>query len=271
VSDDLFDLSAEEPTFEQLAHRNGTAHWREADLRRALGYESPATFRKVIQKAQSACLALGIPIEENFILGEPETLSGTREYHLNRFACFLTAMNGDPHKREVAAAQAYFAAIASAVQEWTAEPEDVERVLLRAKLTDGTRLLNSVAKQHGLEHFGFFHDAGYCGMYNMSLRDASLAWREVIGSYAERNAKPDTGPPFDVRDWGNAANSIGNAAVELRGLAVDASSLSSSDALTAALDRSVDKIFWRAVALIAFFFAALLVYRLIASRVARSA
>ena len=43
---------------------------------------------------------------------------------------------------------------------------------------------------------------------------------------------------------------------------------SRSDALTAALDRSVDRIFWRGAALIALFFALLLVYRLIASRVA---
>jgi hypothetical protein len=104
-----------------------------------------------------------------------------------------------------------------------------------------------------------------------SLRDASIAWREVIGSYQERNAQPDTGPPFDVRDWGNAASQIGTAAGELRGLAVDVSQIDQSSALTAALDRSVDRLFWRGAALIAVFFGALLVYRLIASRVARSA
>jgi hypothetical protein len=104
-----------------------------------------------------------------------------------------------------------------------------------------------------------------------NLRDASLAWREVIGSWEQRNAEPDTGPPFDVRDWGNAAGQIGTAAVELRGLAVDAGELKPSEALTAALDRSVDRIFWRGAALIGLLFVALVAYRLISARIARPA
>ena len=104
-----------------------------------------------------------------------------------------------------------------------------------------------------------------------NLRDASQAWREVIGSWEQRNADPDTGPPFDVRDWGNAAGQIGTAAVELRGLAVDAGELKPSDALTAALDRSVDRIFWRGAALIGLLFVALVAYRLISARIARPA
>ena len=170
MSDDLFDYTAGDPSFEQLAHRNGTSLWREADLRRALGYESPTTFRRVVQKAQAACLALGIPIEENFRLGEPESPSGLREYKLTRFACFLTAMNGDPRKREVAAAQAYFAALADAIHEWAGEPEDVERIVMREDVAGGAKLLNSVASRHGVEHYGLFLDAGYRGMYNKSLR-----------------------------------------------------------------------------------------------------
>jgi hypothetical protein len=104
-----------------------------------------------------------------------------------------------------------------------------------------------------------------------NLRDASLAWREVIGSQAERAAEPNTGPPFDVREWGSAATAIGDAATKLRGLALEAGTLSSSDVLTSALDRSIDRAFWRGIELLALFFGLLIAYRLIASRLARSA
>jgi hypothetical protein len=74
-----------------------------------------------------------------------------------------------------------------------------------------------------------------------------------------------------VREWGDTANSIGNAALELRGLASDASGLEASKALTAALDREIDRIFWRAAVLIALFFGGLILYRVIATLLARRA
>lgn len=32
-----------------------------------------------------------------------------KDYHLSRYACYLTVMNGDPRKPEIAAGQSYFA------------------------------------------------------------------------------------------------------------------------------------------------------------------
>jgi hypothetical protein len=96
-----------------------------------------------------------------------------------------------------------------------------------------------------------------------NLREGSLAWREVIGSRAEREANDDgDGRPFDIRDWENTATANGSAAGQLRGLAGDAETLADSRAFVGVVDR----IFWRSVVLLLVFFGLLLVYRLIASR-----
>jgi len=104
-----------------------------------------------------------------------------------------------------------------------------------------------------------------------NLREASVAWREVIGSWDQRNSDPTPGRPFDIREWGQTASQIGTAAGELRGLATDVKQVEPSDALTAALNRSIDRIFWRGAALIGLLFVALVAYRLVASRIARPA
>ena len=104
-----------------------------------------------------------------------------------------------------------------------------------------------------------------------NLREGSVAWRQVIGSWEQRNSDPTPGRPFDIREWGSTANSIGNAAVELRGLASDANGIKPSDALTEALDRSIDRIFWRGAMLIGLFFGGLILYRVIASLLTRRA
>ncbi|HVN38931.1 MAG TPA: hypothetical protein VMW19_12260 [Myxococcota bacterium] len=145
-------------------------------------------------------------------------------------------------------------------------PDDL-RDTLKLSLEDSksavAKLSDTVEKLRGL--MGPLDDTA------KNLREGSVAWREVIGSWEQRNSVPTPGRPFDIREWGDTANSIGNAAVELRGLAGDASDIKLSQALTAALDREIDRIFWRAALLIALFFGGLIVYRVIASRLTRRA
>jgi hypothetical protein len=100
---------------------------------------------------------------------------------------------------------------------------------------------------------------------SQNLRDASADWLSLIGTRADRDK--DTSPPFDIRDWQNTAQQIGTSAAELRGLANDLRALGGGgDSLSAAVDRA----FWRGIELIAVFFAALLVYRALASRITRA-
>ncbi|MCU0670789.1 MAG: hypothetical protein MUF70_15775 [Myxococcota bacterium] len=96
------------------------------------------------------------------------------------------------------------------------------------------------------------------------LERASAHWLTILGP---NDPTPDPNKrPFDVTEWRDAAQSIGTAATELRGLATEIETLSGSSAL----DRAVDRAFWRGVALIGVFFAALLAYKVLAARLTRT-
>ena len=92
------------------------------------------------------------------------------------------------------------------------------------------------------------------------LREASALWREILGPHDPGPRGPDE-RPFDVREWESAARAIGASAAELRGLAAALQGVSGSAGL--------DRLFWRAVALLAVFFALLLLYRVLVTRLTR--
>lgn len=77
-----------------------------------LGYNKWQAFDTAINRAITSAKAQNASVEGNFT--GARKVSGERgpaqkDYHLSRFASYLVAMNGDPRKEEVAAAQAYFA------------------------------------------------------------------------------------------------------------------------------------------------------------------
>lgn len=159
----LFHFDGDRKGFEDCGTSNGVTHWSEEVLREALGYQSSEGFQKAALRAKQACLTLGIHTEDHFIR-QPD---GT--FVFTRFGCFLIAINGDPRKPEVAAAQAYFAAIAETFQDRIANAEGIDRVLIREEISDGQKSLASTAKRHGVTSYAFFQNAGYLGMYNMTL------------------------------------------------------------------------------------------------------
>lgn len=159
----LFHFDDDRPSFEGLGRQNGATHWHECDLKEALGYQGQESFAKAINRAKQACLSLGLACEDHF-LRQPD---GT--HFLTRFACYLVAMNGDPKKPQVAAAQAYFAVIADTFQSRLEHANAIDRVMIRDEVTDGHKALSSTAKRHGVENYAFFANKGYMGMYNMSL------------------------------------------------------------------------------------------------------
>lgn len=155
-------------TFEDFKQQNGQTYWFASDLQVMLGYSDPKSFKKAIDRAIKACISLNIDHFANF---KPVTrvISGDEvdDCKLTRFACYLTVMNGDPKKPEVAAAQVYFAEQTRRFELSFKGSEDFERLVIRDELTDSNKSLNSTASAAGVNDYARFTNAGYLGMYNM--------------------------------------------------------------------------------------------------------
>jgi len=168
---DLFHTDTGRPNFESYSHANGIKSWYATEFAEALGYESFETFRKgAIARAMTACTTLGIPIDDNFVPFKRD-INGKQvsDFKLTRFACYLTAMNGDVKKPNVAAAQAYFVTFADAIQQYIQAQDGVERLVIRSDVADHERSLSSTAFDAGVTHYPFFQNEGYRGLYNMNL------------------------------------------------------------------------------------------------------
>ncbi|GAA4756331.1 hypothetical protein [Gordonia alkaliphila] len=93
----------------------GREYWSARAMQPFMGYKKWQDFQNAIERAKVAASNAGHDAEKLFVqvtqlmdagnLGQQERV----DYHLPRFACYLTFLNGDPRKPEVAAAQAYFA------------------------------------------------------------------------------------------------------------------------------------------------------------------
>lgn len=103
--------------FDALRHFDefGREFWISRELRDALEYTNWRNFNKAIRKAKASLANTGIEPTECFdkiIKTIQMPKGGTKEvvdFKLTRLACYLIAMNCDPGKPVVAAAQQYFA------------------------------------------------------------------------------------------------------------------------------------------------------------------
>lgn len=106
--------------FDDIRHLNsdGQEYWSARELQTILGYTKWQNFEEAVERAKISARNTGL--SEDGVLTRFTDASKmvdqgsgvTREikdYHLDRYACYLTAMNGDPRKPKIAAAQTYFA------------------------------------------------------------------------------------------------------------------------------------------------------------------
>jgi len=114
---------------------DGSEFWSARDLQPLLGYRNWREFNDATVRAKISCEAAGHTAPEQFgdaPKSSPMPNGGVRQvpdYHLTRYACYLVAMNGDPRKPEIAAAQTYFA-IQTYRQETQALPTQLDVELL---------------------------------------------------------------------------------------------------------------------------------------------
>ena len=103
--------------FEQIKNidEQGNEYWLARQLQSLLGYKQWQKFEQAIERARLAYINTGELVDNHFspfdkVVNRPQGGGSSKsDYKLSRLACYLTAMNGDPRKVEIAQAQNYFA------------------------------------------------------------------------------------------------------------------------------------------------------------------
>ncbi|RAU23785.1 DNA damage-inducible protein D [Paramagnetospirillum kuznetsovii] len=183
-------LSVQDGAIEQLvaafedagrSDENGTPFWSARDLARLLEYSDYRNFSNIVEKAKSACTNSGQEVPDHFVdvTDMIEIGKGAErevdDIRLTRYACYLTAQNGDPRKKSVAFAQTYFAIqtrrqeiIDDESSQYVPLSEDQKRVLLREEIKEHNKNLASAAKGAGViepRDYAIFQTHGYKGLY----------------------------------------------------------------------------------------------------------
>jgi len=167
---DLFEDNFNPENFENHSIENGFTFWWASTLSDLLGYKNLESLQNAINKTITVFTNLGINIFENII--QVERIIDDKQvidYKLSRFACYLIVMNANVKKQAVSLAQAYFASLAGAIQNYLTEIEQIERINIRGEISKHENSISATFKNAGGEKYYFFQNAGYRGMYNMNI------------------------------------------------------------------------------------------------------
>jgi len=132
--------SASSP-FDRIRHVDPEGeYWLAREMPAHLGYSRWEYMDKVIGRAKSACRNNGHAIEDHFrevpklVEAGSGAIRSLVDCRLSRYACYLVAMNGDPDKPEVAAAQSYFVVMTRAAEVASIPDDPLELDLLRTRM-----------------------------------------------------------------------------------------------------------------------------------------
>lgn len=137
----MTNLSQSSP-FDSIRHEdNQGEYWLATELLALFGYKSWKRQKETVERAVISCQNAGNNSTPHFVEvvqmaqigGSQAYRSVIKDYRLSRLGCYLTAMNGDPRKSEIAAAQGYFA-IKTREAEVVVPQQDAELERLKIQL-----------------------------------------------------------------------------------------------------------------------------------------
>lgn len=150
-------------TFDDISHNteDGIEFWYARELQPLLGYARWENFVNAIEKAKVSCQNSGNQAVECFrevTKTSPMPNGGVKsipDVMLTRYACYLIAQNGDPHKEEVAFAQTYFAVQTRKQEVIEQRLADMSRLQLREQLKTAEKRLSQNIYERGVDEKGF--------------------------------------------------------------------------------------------------------------------
>ncbi|MCX6716581.1 MAG: DNA damage-inducible protein D [Candidatus Taylorbacteria bacterium] len=192
-------LPAINKTFESIKRvdENGIEFWSARELMSVLSYTEWRNFNLVIDKAKKACGVSLQNINDHFvdinkmIKLAKDAVREVEDYKLSRYACYLIAQNGDSSKVEIATAQTYFAVQTRKQEIFQSLDEVQKRIFIRNEVAFHNKKLFSTAKKAGINNFGKFNDAGYRGLYDMSLANIEKKKKIKKGELLDRAGSPE--------------------------------------------------------------------------------
>ena len=181
---DRNDIEQHANTLDSIMHTddNEVEFWYARDLMEQMRYTEWKNFSKVIEKARVSCSNAGQPIDAHFRDTKRDVELGSGairsidDVKLTRYACYLTAQNGDPRKEEVALLQSYFAVQTRTAELLEQRMGEILRIAGRHALTAEEKQLSSLAYQRGVNErdFGMIRSRGDQALLGMSTTDMKL-------------------------------------------------------------------------------------------------
>jgi DNA-damage-inducible protein D len=190
--------------FDQIRRTDADGEWWSArDLQPLLGYLRWEDFRNSIERAKVAITNSGQTADLH-ASERPEASGSTLRlnYKLTRYGAYMVAMNGDPRKAEVAAAQTYFAVqtrkAETAAITAPALPQDYEEALvaLLGKVRENKELeaVNKVLAPKAGKWDTFMNADGLIGMtaiadmLGMPVKDLTN-WLVEVGMFRKQKSR----------------------------------------------------------------------------------